>query len=202
MEENNNNIEKNVETQPQENNEVTYTQADVDKMIADATKGMLTQDKVNEIVEKRLAKAKEKAEKERSQAEELAKLSAEERKAKEFEIQMAEKQAEYDKQMEEFNKMKMEFERTQLLSQVQKELNERNLPIGCSEMLLGKDVETTMANINEFEKAFNDSLQQNIDKKLKSSSSPKIELHENEGQTKDPSKMSLSEFIEYQNRNK
>lgn len=201
MEENNNNIEKNVETQPQENNEVTYTQADVDKMIADATKGMLTQDKVNEIVEKRLAKAKEKAEKERSQAEELAKLSAEERKAKEFEIQMAEKQAEYDKQMEEFNKMKMEFERTQLLSQVQKELNERNLPIGCSEMLLGKDVETTMANINEFEKAFNDSLQQNIDKKLKSSSSPKIEL-KGEEKGKDPSKMSLSEFIEYQNRNK
>lgn len=197
-----NNIEQNVETQPQENNEVTFTQADVDRMIAEATKDMLSQEKVNEIVEKRLAKEKAKAEKERTQAEELAKLSAEERKAKEFEIQMAEKQAEYDKQMEEFNKMKMEFERTQLLSQVQKELNERNLPIGCSEMLLGKDVETTMANINEFEKAFNDSLQQNIDKKLKSSSSPKIELHENEGQTKDPSKMSLSEFIEYQNRNK
>lgn len=201
MEENNNNIEKNVETQPQENNEVTFTQADVDRMIAEATKNMLSQDKVNEIVEKRLAKEKAKAEKERTQAEELAKLSAEERKAKEFEIQMAEKQAEYDKQMEEFNKMKIEFERTQLLSQVQKELNERNLPIGCSEMLLGKDVETTMANINEFEKAFNDSLQQNIDKKLKSSSSPKIEL-KGEEKGKDPSKMSLSEFIEYQNRNK
>lgn len=200
MEEKNNNIE-NVETQPQENNEVTFTQADVDRMIAEATKDMLSQEKVNEIVEKRLAKEKAKAEKERSQAEELAKLSAEERKAKEFEIQMAEKQAEYDKQMEEFNKMKMEFERTQLLSQVQKELNERNLPIGCSEMLLGKDVETTMANINEFEKAFNDSLQQNIDKKLKSSSSPKIEL-KGEEKGKDPSKMSLSEFIEYQNRNK
>lgn len=201
MEENNNNIEKNVETQPQENNEVTFTQADVDRMIAEATKDMLSQEKVNEIVEKRLAKEKAKAEKERTQAEELAKLSAEERKAKEFEIQMAEKQAEYDKQMEEFNKMKMEFERTQLLSQVQKELNERNLPISCSEMLLGKDVETTMANINEFEKAFNDSLQQNIDKKLKSSSSPKIEL-KGEEKGKDPSKMSLSEFIEYQNRNK
>lgn len=196
-----NNIEQNVETQPQENNEVTYTQADVDKMIAEATKDMLSQEKVNEIVEKRLAKAKEKAEKERTQAEELAKLSAEERKAKEFEILMAEKQAEYDNQLAEFNKMKAEFERTQLLSQVQKELNERNLPIGCSEMLLGKDVETTMANINEFEKAFNDSLQQNIDKKLKSSSSPKIEL-KGEEKGKDPSKMSLSEFIEYQNRNK
>lgn len=192
-----NNVEQNVETQPQENNEVTYTQADVDKMIADATKGMLTQDKVNEIVEKRLAKEKAKAEKERNQAEELAKLSAEERKAKEFEILMAEKQAEYDNQLAEFNKMKAEFERTQLLSQVQKELNERNLPIGCSEMLLGKDVETTMANINEFEKAFNESLQQNIDKKLKSSSSPKIEL-KGEENAKDPSKMSLSEFIEYQ----
>lgn len=196
--EENKNIE-NVETQPQENEvkEVTYSQADVDKMIADATKGLLTQDKVNEIVEKRLAKEKARAEKERTQAEELAKLSAEERKAKEFEILMAEKQAEFDKQMIEFNKMKAEFDRTQLLSQVQKELNERNLPIGCANMLLGKDVETTMANINEFEKAFNESLQQNINNKLKSSSSPKIEL-KGEENAKDPSKMSLSEFIEYQ----
>jgi hypothetical protein len=201
MQEKNNNIEQNVETQPQENNEVTYTQADVDRMIADATKGMFTQEKVNEIVEKRLAKAKEKAEKEKTQAEELAKLSTEERKAKEFEILMAEKQAEYEVQMAEFTKMKAEFEKSQLLAQVQKELSERNLPIGCSEMLLGKDVETTMANINEFEKAFNESLQQNINSKLKSSSSPKIEL-KGEEKGKDPSKMSLSEFIEYQNKNK
>ena len=199
MENNNNNT---VDTQQQEQNEVKYTQSDVDKMIAEATKDLLTQEKVNEIVEKRLAKAKEKADKERSQAEELAKLSAEERKAKEFELAMAEKQAEYEAQMAEFNKMKAEFEKAQLLSQVQKELAQRNLPVNCSEMLLGADVDTTMANINNFEAVFNESLQKNIDNRLKNSSSPKINLHENERQSKSIKDMSLSEYIEYQNKNK
>lgn len=199
MENNNNNT---VDTQQQEQNEVKYTQSDVDKMIAEATKDLLTQEKVNEIVEKRLAKAKEKADKERSQAEELAKLSAEERKAKEFELAMAEKQAEYESQMAEFNKMKAEFEKAQLLSQVQKELAQRNLPVNCSEMLLGADVDTTMANINNFEAVFNESLQKNIDNRLKNSSSPKINLHENERQSKSIKDMSLSEYIEYQNKNK
>lgn len=197
MENNNNNT---VDTQQQEQNEVKYTQSDVDKMIAEATKDLLTQEKVNEIVEKRLAKAKEKADKERSQAEELAKLSAEERKAKEFELAMAEKQAEYEAQMAEFNKMKAEFEKAQLLSQVQKELAQRNLPVNCSEMLLGADVDTTMANINNFEAVFNESLQKNIDNRLKNSSSPKINLHENERQSKSVKDMSLSEYIEYQNK--
>ena len=197
MENNNNNT---VDTQQQEQNEVRYTQSDVDKMIAEATKDLLTQEKVNEIVEKRLAKAKEKADKERSQAEELAKLSAEERKAKEFELAMAEKQAEYESQMAEFNKMKAEFEKAQLLSQVQKELAQRNLPVNCSEMLLGADVDTTMANINNFEAVFNESLQKNIDNRLKNSSSPKINLHENERQSKSVKDMSLSEYIEYQNK--
>ena len=197
MENNNNNT---VDTQQQEQNEVRYTQSDVDKMIADATKDLLTQEKVNEIVEKRLAKAKEKADKERSQAEELAKLSAEERKAKEFELAMAEKQAEYEAQMKEFVAMKAEFEKAQLLSQVQKELAQRNLPVNCSEMLLGADVDTTMANINNFETIFNESLQKNIDNRLKSSSSPKINIHENERQSKSVKDMSLSEYIEYQNK--
>ena len=200
------NNEKTVDTQQQEQNEVMYSQKQLDEAIsvavADATKDLLTQEKVNEIVEKRLAKAKEKADNERKQAEELAKLSAEERKAKEFEIAMAEKEAKYEAQLAEFNKMKAEFEKTQLLSQVQKELAAKNLPISCANMVLGHDAETTMANINEFEKAFNDSLQKNIDAKLKNSSSPKINLHENEGQTKNPKDMSLSEFIAYQNKNK
>jgi hypothetical protein len=197
--ENNNNV-----TQHQnEAEEVrTYSQEEVDAMISEATKDLLTQEKVNEIVEKRLAKANAKAEAERKQAEELAKLSAEERKAKEFEMVMAEKQAEYEEQLKAFNTMKAEFERSQLLAQVQKELAAKDLPVSCSEMLIGSDAEATMANINEFEKAFNAQMQKNIDNKLKNSSSPKIPLHESEGQTKSVKDMSLSEFIEHQKRNK
>ena len=197
-----NNIDNtNVDTQQQQqqqNEEKAFTQADIDKAVAEATKDLLSQDKVNEIVEKRLAREREKAERERTQAEELAKLSAEERKQKEFEIQMAEKQAEYDKQMQEFAKMKADFEKTQLLAQVQKELNERNLPIGMANQLVANTAEESMKNIQNFEKDWKDSLQKELDKKLKnSSSSPKINLKGDENQTKSVKDMSLSEYLEY-----
>ena len=56
-----NNIDNtNVDTQQQQNEEKTFTQADIDRAVAEATKDMLSQDKVNEIVEKRLAREREK----------------------------------------------------------------------------------------------------------------------------------------------
>lgn len=194
-----NNIDNtNVDTQQQTNEDKTFTQDDIDKAVAEATKGMLSQDEVNKIVEKRLAREKEKAEKERTQAEELAKLSAEERAKKEFEIEMAEKTAKYEEQMQEFAKMKADFEKTQLLTQVQKELNDRNLPIGMANQLVGKDAEESMKNIQTFESDWNTSLQKAIDDKLKnSSSSPRQELKGDENKTKSVKDMSLSEYLEY-----
>ena len=198
MENNIDNTNVDTQQQQQQNEEKAFTQADIDKAVAEATKDMLSQDKVNEIVEKRLAREREKAERERTQAEELAKLSAEERKQKEFEIQMAEKQAEYDKQMQEFAKMKADFEKTQLLAQVQKELNDRNLPIGMANQLVANTAEESMKNIQNFEKDWKDSLQKELDKKLKnSSSSPKINLKGDENQDKSVKDMSLSEYLEY-----
>ena len=194
-----NNIDNtNVDTQQQTNEDKTFTQDDIDKAVAEATKGMLSQDEVNKIVEKRLAREKEKAEKERTQAEELAKLSAEERAKKEFEIEMAEKTAKYEEQMREFEKMKADFNQAQLLSQVQKELNDRNLPIGMANQLVGKDAEESMKNIQTFESDWNTSLQKAIDDKLKnSSSSPRQELKGDENKTKSVKDMSLSEYLEY-----
>ena len=197
-----NNLDNNnVETQQQQNEDKevkTFTQEDIDKAVAEATKDMLSQDKVNEIVEKRLAREREKAERERTQAEELAKLSAEERKQKEFEIEMAKKNEQYEAQMKEFEKMKADFEKTQLLAQVQKELNDRNLPIGMANQLVANTAEESMKNIQNFEKDWKDSLQKELDKKLKnSSSSPKINLKGDENQTKSVKDMSLSEYLEY-----
>ena len=198
-----NNIDNTVDTQQQqqqnEDKEVkTFTQEDIDKAVAEATKDLLSQDEVNEIVEKRLAREREKAERERTQAEELAKLSAEERKQKEFEIEMAKKNEQYEAQMKEFEKMKADFEKTQLLAQVQKELNDRNLPIGMANQLVANTAEESMKNIQNFEKDWKDSLQKELDKKLKnSSSSPKINLKGDENQTKSVKDMSLSEYLEY-----
>ena len=198
MENNNNNQVVDTQTTNNQNEVKTFTQEEVNELIANATKDLLTQDKVNEIVKDRVAKEKAKAEKERTQAEELARLSAEERKAKEFEIEMAKKTEEFNTQMAEFTKMKVEFERSQLIAQTQKELSAKSLPIDMANQLVGADAETTMKNIEAFEKSFNESLQKAIDDKLKnSSSSPRQTLKGDENQNISVKDMSLSQYIAY-----
>ena len=95
--------------------------------------------------------------------------------------------------------MKGEFERQQLLAQITKELDSKGLPISMADKMIGADAETTKANIEKFEVDWKASLEQAIKNEIKSnSSSPRTELKDNEGQTKDPKDMTLSEFIEYQ----
>ena len=101
----------------------------------------------------------------------------------------------------EFNKMKADFERQQMLAQVTKELNDRKLPIGMAENLMGKDAEATKANIDAFEETWRTSLADAIKSEIKTNaSSPRLELHSGEGQTKNPKDMSFSEFVDYYNK--
>ena len=79
---------------------------------------LFTQEELNEIIEKRLNKEKNKWKNEVDQAKRLAEMSAEERAKEEFKIQKA-----------DFEKQKAEFERERLLVQTQKELNTINIPI-------------------------------------------------------------------------
>ena len=161
---------------------------------AEPAEKMFTQAQLDEIINKRLAKERAKFDEQLknkvSEAERLAKLNEDER-AKE-EIRIAQ---------EKFNKMKADFERQQMLAQVTKELNDRKLPIGMAENLMGKDAEATKANIDAFEETWRTSLADAIKSEIKTNaSSPRLELHDGEGQTKDPKDMSFVEFIEYQNK--
>lgn len=162
---------------------------------------MFTQAELDEIIGKRLAKERAKFDEQLknkvSEAERLAKLNEDER-AKE-EIRIA--QENLNNMTAEFNKMKADFERQQMLAQVTKELNDRKLPIGMAENLMGKDAEATKANIDAFEETWKTSLADAIKSEIKTNaSSPRLELHSGEGQTKDPKDMSFVEFIEYQNK--
>ena len=97
--------------------------------------------------------------------------------------------------------MKAEFDQQQMLAQVTKELNARNLPIGMADKMIGKDAETTKANIEAFETTWKQSLEAAIKNEIKgNASSPRLELRDNEGQTKDPKDMTFVEFIEYQSK--
>ena len=158
-----------------------------------------TQTELDEIISKRLAKERAKFEEQLknkvSEAERLAKLSEDERQKEEIRIA----QEELNNTKAEFEKMKGEFERQQLLAQITKELDSKGLPISMADKMIGADAETTKANIEKFEVDWKASLEQAIKNEIKNnSSSPRIDLKDNEGQTKDPRDMSLSEFIEYQ----
>lgn len=159
---------------------------------------MFTQAEVDEIIGKRLAKERAKHEQEVatkvSEAERLAKLTGDEKVKEEIKIA----QEELDRTRKEFAAMKAEFDQQQMLAQVTKELNARNLPIGMADKMIGKDAETTKANIDAFETTWKQSLEAAIKNEIKgNASSPRLELHENEGQTKNPKDMSFTEFMDY-----
>ena len=159
---------------------------------------MFTQAEVDEIIGKRLAKERAKHEQitaeKVSEAERLAKLSGDERVKEEIRIA----QEELDRTKKEFTAMKAEFEKQQMLAQVTKELSARNLPIGMADKMIGVDAETTKANIDAFENTWKTSLEAAIKNEIKmNASSPRLELHEGEGQTKDPKEMSFTEFMDY-----
>ena len=163
-----------------------------------AAEKKFTQAELDEIIGKRLAKERAKFEEQLKskvgEAERLAKLNEEERAREEIKIA----QDNLDKMTAEFNKMKADFEQQQMLAQVTKELSDRNLPIGMANNLIGKDAEVTKANIDAFENTWKASLEAAIKNEIKNNaSSPRLELHGEEGQTKDPKDMSFGEFAEY-----
>lgn len=161
-----------------------------------------TQEQVDEIINKRLARERakfaEQLESKVNEAERLAKLNEEERKQEELRIQ----QEQFDNERKQFEEMKRQFERTQLLNETQKQLGERDLPIDVAEMLIGANADETKANIDKFEAKWAESLQKAINDKLNNSSvSPRKSVRENAGKHKNPKDMDLSEFAKYYNKN-
>ena len=119
-----------------------------------------TQEEVDKIIAKRLAREKkdieEKIEKERKEAEELAKLSEAEKQRKLFEKEKA-----------EFEETKRAYEKEKLLNETQKQLSQRNLPISMAKHLVGENAEGTLENITELDKDFNSALEKMVNETLK-----------------------------------
>lgn len=119
-----------------------------------------TQEEVDKMISKRLQRERKdieaKIEKERLEAEELAKLSEADRQRKLFEKQLA-----------EFEETKKAFENEKLLNETSKQLASKNLPIEFAEMLKGADAETTFENIRVFEEKFNAALEVKVNERLR-----------------------------------
>ena len=122
-----------------------------------------TQDEVNKMIEKRLAREKKdlaaQIEREREESAKLAKMSESERQ-----------KAILEKQMKEFEEMKAAFEKEKLLNETSKQLAQNNLPVEFAEYLITKDAESTFNNINTFKEKWNAALEAALDERMKGKS--------------------------------
>lgn len=142
------------------NNEPVDTSVDVhDEVPAEPQKPqekLFTQEEVNNIVEKRLNKEKNKWKNEVDQAKRLAEMSAEDRAREQFKIEKA-----------EFERQRAEFERERLLVQTQRELSTKNIPVEFADMLVKEDAESTKAAIDSFASLYNQSVEKGVSNKMK-----------------------------------
>ena len=146
-----------------------------------------TQEEVDKIVNKRLARERKdieaKIEAERAEAERLAKMSEAEKQ-----------QALFKKQVAEFEATKRAFEQEKLLNETSKQLASKNLPIEFAEMLKANDAESTFENIKIFEAKFNEAVERLVNERLKGNT-PKVKSDVS-GMTKETfNKMSYQERL-------
>ena len=147
-----------------------------------------TQEEVDKIIAKRLARERKdieaKIEAERAEAERLAKMSEAEKQ-----------QALFKKQVAEFEATKRAFEQEKLLNETSKQLASKNLPIEFAEMLKAQDAESTFENIKIFEAKFNEAVERLVNERLKGNT-PKAKSDVSGGMTKETfNKMSYQERV-------
>lgn len=140
-------------------NEEEQSSEQVEQVVEQSVK-TFTQEEVDKIVNKRLARERKdieaKIEAERAEAERLAKMSEAEKQ-----------QALFKKQVAEFEATKRAFEQEKLLNETVKQLASRNLPIEFADILKAQDAESTLENINKFEEKFNAALEAKVNDRLK-----------------------------------
>ena len=158
-----------------ENNVVNEEIKDTDVKVDTVEVKTFTQEEVDKMITKRLQRERKdieaKIEAERKQAEELAKLSEQEKASKLLELKE-----------KELNDKIRAFENERLLNETSKQLASKNLPIQFAEMLKGNDAEKTFENIQLFEAKFNEAVEKvvterlrgNVPKTTTSSSNPSI----------------------------
>lgn len=149
------------ETNIQETETTTVDNTEVVSTKEETTKEKtFTQDELEKIIEKRLAREKknlaEKIEAERQEAEKLAKMSERERQ-----------QALLDKREKALAEREAALNKANLLNETTKQLSSKNLPIEFADYLMADNAENTFNRISDFESKWNAALEAEINKRLK-----------------------------------
>ena len=130
-----------------------------------------TQEEVNKIIEKRLAKEMKKREKALQEAERLSKMSDDERA-----------RAEFESEKEAFENERKAYLKDKMLTQCEKELIKESLPSEFAHLLVTDDADSTSDNIKAFKEQWNKALEEAVNERLKSKARvPKKETTDNSG---------------------
>ena len=161
----NNNVNENPDTEVNEQ-DVQVPDPDGDK----AGEKLFTQEDVDKMISKRLAKEKAKQEKALKEAERLSKMSEDERVKAELE---ADRKA--------FEEERAAYLKEKMITACEKELIKETLPVEFAGLLVADDADTTSGNIKMFKEKWNKSLEAAVNERLKANSRvPKKETHEAE----------------------
>lgn len=134
------------------------TKTDVATETENKDQKTFTQEELDKIIEKRLARALKKAEDEKQEAEKLAKMSAEE-KAK----------FEFDKEKAKFEEERKQYQREKMELEVIKQLSSKGLPTEFSSYLIAESAEDALNNIKKFETEWQKAIEKAVNEKLKGS---------------------------------
>ena len=162
-----------------ENNQVidnnTQLNNDVEAAQIESTEKTYTQEQVNEMIARRVARETKKieAEKEKAyQAQLEAELKESERLAQMNEADRVKAKAEKErKQFEQEKKLFAEqmkaFEQQKIKNQTMQMLGERNMPVELAQFITSQKADEIMDNVNTFQKHFNEAVEKVVAERLR-----------------------------------
>ena len=162
-----------------ENNQVidnnTQLNNDVEAAQIEPTEKTYTQEQVNEMIARRVARETKKieAEKEKAyQAQLEAELKESERLAQMNEADRVKAKAENErKQFEQEKKLFAEqmkaFEQQKIKNQTMQMLGERNMPVELAQFITSQNADEIMDNVNTFQKHFNEAVEKVVVERLR-----------------------------------
>lgn len=142
----------------------------------------LTEKELQSIIDKRVSQALATQKQKLDEANRLANMSAEERR-----------EAEYQEKIKALEEREAKLARAEMLTELTKQLSEKNLPVESADFLIGKDADATSANLKAFEKMFNKAVSAQVAQQL-GGNAPQASTNETGAITKEQfSKMTLAQ---------
>lgn len=153
-----NNVVKNENTDVEVKEEKTFTQAELEEILS---KRLAKEKKKQEAIAEKEYQARLKAELEES--EKLAQMNqAEREKAK------AEKERkEFELEKARYEQERREFEQAKIKAQTMQMLGERKIPVELAKFITSNNADEIMDNVNTFEKCFNEAVEKVVTERLR-----------------------------------